>query len=56
MAKGAIDPSNTKLDFDTVIQLDAGDDWIEGEMVGGRVELFPMGAVKQSQGDFKRED
>ena len=55
VAKAAIDPSNSKLDFDTVIQVDAGDDWLEGNMVGGRVELFPLGAVKHSQGDFKRE-
>jgi len=51
-AKGAIDPSNKKLDFDTVIQFDAGDDWLEGNMYGGRLELFPMGAFKHSQGDF----
>ncbi|TFH14981.1 MAG: hypothetical protein E4H02_08790, partial [Lentisphaerales bacterium] len=46
VAKAAIDPSNSKLDFDTVIQVDAGLDWLKGNMVGGRVELFPMGAVK----------
>ena len=55
VAKAAIDPSNSKLDFDTVIQVDAGSDWIEGDMVGGRVELFPMGTLKHSQGDFKRD-
>ncbi|MBC8453909.1 hypothetical protein H8D64_02530 [PVC group bacterium] len=53
--KAAIDPSNKKLDFDTVIQFDKGDDWIEGNIIGGRVELFPNGYFKPSQGDFKRD-
>lgn len=52
VAKGAIDPSNKKLDFDSVVQNDAGDDWLEGDMIGGRLALFPMGAFKYSQGDF----
>ncbi|MFW6152603.1 MAG: porin, partial [Verrucomicrobiota bacterium] len=50
--KAAVDPSNSKLDFDTVIQVDAGSDWSEGEMVGGRVGLYPQGYEKPSQGDF----
>jgi len=54
-AKAAIDPSNKKLDFDTVIQFDAGDDWVEGDMFGARIELFPAGTLKHSQGDFKRD-
>lgn len=53
VAKGALDPSNSKLDFDTVIQVDAGDDWLEGDMYGGRLEYFPFGHFKASQGDFK---
>jgi len=53
VAKGALDPSNKKLDFDTVTQQDAGDDWLEGDMFGGRIEFFPMGSFKPSQGDFK---
>lgn len=55
VAKGAIDPSNKKLDFDTVASLNAGDDWLEGNMYGGRLELFPIGYFKPEQGDFKRE-
>ena len=51
-AKAAIDPSNKKLDFDTVISLNKGDDWIEGEMVCGRLEVFPVGYFKMAQGDF----
>lgn len=51
-AKAAVDPSNSKLDFDTVIQVDAGSDWSEGEMIGGRVGLYPQGYEKPSQGDF----
>jgi phosphate-selective porin OprO and OprP len=54
-AKAAIDPDNKKLDFDTVIQFDKGGDWIEGEMVGGRLEFSPLGTLKHSQGDFDRE-
>jgi hypothetical protein len=54
-AKGAVDPSNSKLDFDTVIQIDAGDDWSEGEMIGGRVDFHPFGKLKMEQGDFKRD-
>jgi len=48
----AHDPSNKKLDFDTVVSLNAGDDWVEGPMVGGRVDLHPFGLLKLSQGDF----
>jgi len=54
VAKAAIDPSNSKLDFDTVIQHEAGDDWLQGNLYGGRVEYYPLGAFKASQGDFKR--
>lgn len=52
VAKAAIDPSNKKLDFDTVIQIDKGEDWIEGNLFGGRLELFPNGVFSASQGDF----
>jgi len=51
--KAAIDPSTSKLDFDTVISLNKGDDWIEGNMVCGRLEVFPIGNFKMAQGDFK---
>jgi len=53
VVKGAIDPSNSKLDFDTVVQFDKGGDWIEGNMYGGRLEIFPMKYFKPEQGDFK---
>lgn len=52
-AMGAVDPGNSKLDFDSVASLNSGDDWIEGRMIGGRVELFPLGYFKPEQGDFK---
>lgn len=52
VAKAAIDPDNKRLDFDTIIQYDAGDDWLEGNLVGGRLEWFPIEAFKPSQGDF----
>ncbi len=55
VGKAALDPSNKKLDFDTIIQYDAGDDWLEGDLFGGRIEFFPMGSFKHSQGDFSRE-
>lgn len=54
VAKAALDPSNKKLDFDTIIQHEAGDDWLKGNMFGGRMEVFPMGSVKHSQGNFER--
>jgi len=56
VAMGAIDTSNSKLDFDTVGSLNKGDDWNEGPMVGGRVELHPMGAVDFSQGALSGEE
>jgi phosphate-selective porin OprO/OprP len=49
----AHDPSNSKLDFDTVVSLNAGDDWSDGPMVGGRVDFHPFGKLKMEQGDFK---
>lgn len=53
VAKGAIDPSSSKLDFDTLVNKD--DDFIKGWMYGGRVDFHPFGNLKMSQGDFKRE-
>jgi phosphate-selective porin OprO/OprP len=49
----AHDPSNKKLDFDSVASLNRGDDWSEGPMVGGRVDVHPFGMLKMEQGDFK---
>jgi len=53
VAKGAIDPSSSKLDFDTLANKDA--DFIKGWMYGGRVDFHPFGNLKMEQGDFKRE-
>ena len=56
VAIGAIDPDNKKLDFDTVISLNSGNDWSEGPMIGARIDFFPLGHFKFSQGDFKNDD
>lgn len=48
----AHDPDNKKLDWESAIQLDPGDDWSQGPMVGARLEYHPLGLVKWSQGDF----
>ena len=48
----AHDPDNKKLDWESAIQLDPGDDWSQGPMVGARLEYHPLGVVKWSQGDF----
>jgi hypothetical protein len=53
VAKGAIDPSTSKLDFDTLAN--EGDDFIKGWMYGGRVDFHPFGNLKMSQGDFKKD-
>ena len=55
VTKGAIDPGNSTLDFDSVVQFDAGDDWSEGDMAGARIDFHPLGHVPFSQGDFKRD-
>lgn len=49
----AIDPDDDKLDLDTPINEDF--DFQQGVIFAGRVEFSPLGAVKFSQGDFKRE-
>ena len=54
-AKGAIDPDNAKLDFDTTVALNADDDWSEGDMAGARVDVHPFGHLPMSQGDFDRD-
>ncbi len=48
----AHDPDNKKLDWESAIQLDPGDDWSQGPMVGARLEYHPLGFIKWSQGDF----
>lgn len=51
VAKGAIDPSSSKLDFDTLANKDA--DFVKGWMYGARVDYHPFGNLKMEQGDFK---
>lgn len=55
VAKAAHDPDEKKLDWETVISQDLQDDWSQGDMVAGRVDLHPFGILKMSQGDFDRE-
>lgn len=52
-ASASIDPSSSKLDFDTPVNKDA--DFNEGWIVGGRVDYHPFGNLKFSQGDFDGE-
>jgi len=52
LVKAAIDPDNSRIDFDTVISLNADDDWSEGELIGARVDYHPLGIMSLDQGDF----
>ncbi len=54
LARGAVDPSDSKLDLDTVANKNS--DFNEGFMIGGRVDFHPLGYMKMSQGDFKRDN
>lgn len=53
VAQAGLDPDDDKLDFDTLANRNS--DFNEGWMVGGRVDFHPLGQLKMSQGDFKRE-
>lgn len=53
VAQADIDPSSSKLDFDTPVNADS--DFNQGWIVGGRIDYHPFGHLKFSQGDFKRE-
>jgi hypothetical protein len=53
VASSSIDPSSTKLDFDTPVNKNA--DFNEGTIVGGRVDYHPLGYLAFEQGDFNRE-
>lgn len=53
VAQASVDPSDSKLDFDTPINRNS--DFNEGWIFGGRVDFHPFGYLKFSQGDFKRE-
>ena len=50
LASASIDPSSSKLDFDSPVNKDS--DFNEGWIVGGRVDFHPFGVLKFSQGDF----
>jgi len=56
VAIGAVDPDNKKLDFDSVVSLHNGNDWSQGPMIGVRIDFFPLGKIKFSQGDFSDGD
>lgn len=51
----AQDPDNKKLDFESTVDIDNGDDFSEGPMLGGRIDFHPLGYLKKSQGDFSGE-
>jgi hypothetical protein len=48
-----IDPDDDKLDFDTPVNRNS--DFNQGWIYGARIDFHPLGEVKYSQGDFKRE-
>lgn len=50
LASAAIDPDAKKIDFDT--PANNVDDWNQGWIAGGRLEFYPFGSFKFSQGDF----
>lgn len=54
LAAASIDPDAKKLDFDTPVN--RNDDFNEGWMFGGRLDWHPLGYMKMSQGDFKRDE
>lgn len=49
-ASASIDPSSSKLDFDTPVNKNS--DFNEGWIVGGRMDFHPFGILNYSQGDF----
>jgi len=52
-ASASIDPSNSKLDFDTPINKDS--DFNAGWIYGGRLDYHPFGELDFSQGNFDRD-
>ena len=48
-----INPGSSKVDFDTPVNADS--DFNQDWMVGGRVDFYPFGKLKFSQGDFSGE-
>ncbi len=55
LTQSAVDPSNSKLDFDSPISQNKGSDWSEGWMFASRIGYHPFGHLKMSQGDFSGE-
>jgi len=53
VASASIDPSSSKLDFDSPVNKNA--DFNQGWIVGGRIDFHPFGKLKFAQGDFKRK-
>jgi hypothetical protein len=52
-ASASIDPDSKKLDFDSPVNRDT--DFNQGWLVGGRVDVHPLGNLKFSQADFDRK-
>lgn len=50
IAMAEIDPANNQIDFDSEVNSEAENS--EGVLVGGRVQYFPMGYLKEQQADF----
>lgn len=50
----SVDPDARKLDFDSPIN--RNDDFNEGWLAAGRLELHPFGKIKSSQGDLARSE
>lgn len=50
IASAAIDPSNSKIDFDTPVN--QHNDFNQGTIIGGRIEWNVIGNVKYSQSNF----
>jgi hypothetical protein len=51
---GSHDPDSNRLDFDTPVN--SQNDWNDGMLVAGRVDIQPLGPVAFEQADFGRSD
>ncbi len=54
VVKAAVDPDNSRVDFDTVACLDRDEDWSEGNLAAIRLDCHPCGPMPYDQGDFDR--
>lgn len=52
LAKVAHDPNDDGLAFRSVASLNDEEDWGEGEMIGARLDFYPMGPMGRGQGAF----